>query len=164
MRQLGFIAIGLSLLFAVLLIWYWATHSMDEARPFEIGTSDSPQSLLIAYQGSVYKNSVVEQIAEHFSTSDIHIKGIDIEYLNNVNPDDYNAIFITHTWQVWQAPEVVERFIDDHPTMRHYVLLCTSGSGDGQLENVDAITSASVLTSAHEEANNAIIKLEELID
>lgn len=164
MRKLGLIAIGLSLLFFVVLIWYWVTFSMDKARPFEIGREDAPQSLLIAYQGSVYKNSVVEQIAEHFSTSDVYIKGIDIEYLSNVNPDDYNAIFITHTWQVWQAPEVVERFVDDHPMMRHYVLLCTSGSGDGQLENVDAITSASVLTSAHEEANNAILILEELID
>jgi len=164
MRKLGLIAIGLSLVFFLLLVWYWATYSMDKARPFEIGNADASQSLLIAYQGSAYKNSVVEHIAEHFSTSDVYIKGIDIEYLSNVNPDDYSAIFITHTWQVWQAPLAVERFIDDHPMMHHYVLLCTSGSGDGQLENVDAITSASVLTSAHEEANNAIIKLEELID
>jgi hypothetical protein len=164
MRKLGLIAIGLSLVFFLLLVWYWATYSMDEARSFEIGNANAPQSLLIAFQGSVYKNSVVEQIAEHFSTSDIHIKGIDIQYLSNIDPDDYNAIFITHTWQIWQAPEAVERFIDDHPMMNHYVLLCTSESGNGQLENVDAITSASVLTSAHEEANNAIIKLEELID
>lgn len=137
---------------------------MKQASAFDIGDPTAPQHLLIAYQGSQYKNTVVEIVTEHFSTSDIYIRGIDIGDLDSVHPEEWTAVFICHTWDLLGPPPKVRDFAGLHPAPSNAVFLCTSFNGRQGLEGVDAITSASRITRAEDDARNAIIRLEELID
>lgn len=137
---------------------------MDEASGFEIGETSAPQHLLIAYQGSKYKNTVVEHVTEHFSTSDIYVKGVDISYLDKVDPARWTAIFICHTWEAWRAPKEITTFVGQHPGIDNAVFLCTSGSGEETAPGTDAISGASRLTDAEGDAQSVIVRLEQLID
>jgi hypothetical protein len=54
-----FIILGaLSIIF---LSWYSAQHSMEEARPMEINDKGLPKRVLIATQGSKFKDAVVQE-------------------------------------------------------------------------------------------------------
>lgn len=164
MRRLQIIIGFIALCTLLSMVWYFLTYSMDEAQSFEIGDSSAPQKLLIAYQGSEFKNSIVEHVAEHFTTTDIQIKGVDISDLKHIKPEDYNAIFILYSWEIWSAPSAVTNFIDEHPTIHNYVIMTTSSSGVSKLENVDAITCESIVGESRNLANQAILQLEEYID
>jgi hypothetical protein len=74
MRKLGLFAVIFSVLASLITIWYLTSFSMSEARSFTIGNDDAAQKLLIVYQGSAYKNSIIENVVEHFSPANIIIE------------------------------------------------------------------------------------------
>ncbi|MEZ4721148.1 MAG: hypothetical protein R2813_04645 [Flavobacteriales bacterium] len=155
---------ALVLLFALFMTWYWFTHRMRPAVEFKIGSDDAPQSLLIAYQGSNYKNNLTAKLCTHYSTSDVVIKGIDVDKLPEIDPDEWTAILILHTWEVWRAPEVVAAFHLRTIGANNIVYFTTSGDGSYHFEDVDAVTSASLIEDLEKDAQNAIIHLEAIID
>ncbi|MBT3647808.1 MAG: hypothetical protein HN542_06165 [Flavobacteriales bacterium] len=156
----GLVAISLLLIFGV---WYKVTFSMDRASGFEIGTEDAEVQILIVYQGSPYKNRMIEIITEHYFISDVFLKGIDIEHLDLINPNHWDAVMLIHTWEVWQPPEEIERFINAHYDPLKMVVHTTSGNGNRKMDSVDALTSASVIDSVYTDTKRALEKLDSLI-
>lgn len=164
MRKLGLFAVVLSVFLSVIAVWYWTSFSMSEARPFIIGDADASQKLLIVYQGSAYKNSIIETVVEHFSVSNTLITGTDLATLNLYNPDEYDAVFLLHTWEFGSPPSEVTTFLKKHIEAENVVRMSTTQSIKTLPKNVDAITCESILTNSKKDANLAIAQLELLID
>lgn len=144
--------------------WYWFTFKMVPAIEVSIGDKSAPNSLLIATQGSPYKNDLTESIVTFFSPQDIFIQVVDVSKLDEINTADWSAIFICHTWEMWQPPTAIEQFHQKHPELNNVVYLTTSGDGQYHVEGVDAITSASLLTDVDGDADAVIARLEGILE
>ncbi|HZY79619.1 MAG TPA: hypothetical protein VFE50_08860 [Cyclobacteriaceae bacterium] len=140
------VAILLVISAAVLFgIWYKYTYSMKEAMSREINDPKLATKVLIATQGSDFKDQVVSGIIDKLSDRPIYIKVTDIKELANINPPDWTAIVIIHTWEVGRPPKPVSEFVKNTNTS-DLIILATSGDGNYHIGGVDGITSASKLT------------------
>ncbi|MCM4150435.1 hypothetical protein DHD05_02430 [Arenibacter sp. N53] len=128
------------------MLWYQNEYSMDIAEEYEVNSPMENSKLLIATQGSKFKNTITTAIVEYYRSESIYIKIIDVSSLADVNPTNYNALLIIHTWEMWKPPASVKSFIDrimeDRDKM---VVLTTSGEGTYKMEGIDAITGESIL-------------------
>ncbi len=145
LARAGIILGALLFILAVLAVWYKITYSMEEAKAFEVNTPESSRTLLIATQGSEFKDSIVTGIVEHFKVDDLYINVIDIHELDRTDPYMWDAICLIHTWEYSQPPEAIENFLDNNQGMDRIVILTTSGDGRYKMKGVDALTGASVL-------------------
>ena len=148
-----------------LAIWYKVTYSMDVADTYEVHTKTSSRRLLVATQGSDFKNSVVQEIVTHFKGDSIYINIIDISALDSIDPNDYTAILLIHTWENWKPPVQIENFI--HRTKRYQdkiAAITTSGKGTYHMEGIDAITGESKPENILPIANEAIERIQAIFD
>jgi hypothetical protein len=134
--------IGASIAFAG---WYQIHFSMSAARPFEVNDPQSSPRVLIATQGSEFKDAVVAGVVEHLEARAAYVKVIDVSALPGVDVSEWNAIVLLHTWEMRKPPEDVKAFVDRTRNSGKLVVLTTSGSGDFKLDGVDAISSASII-------------------
>ena len=156
------LALGVLLLVVFgFLLWYDLTYSMEPAQPFVVNTPEMQPRILIAYQGSDYKHQVVDAVVEHFDHA--YIRGIDVASLEVEDPDLWDAIFLCHTWEAWQPPAEVAEFIHRYPDVDHLVVLTTSGDGMMRMEEVDAITTASIVEEAPADAKKVIERIERFL-
>lgn len=123
-------------------VWYKYTYSMEKAMSREVNDPKLATKILIATQGSEFKNKVVSDIISRLSDRPVYIKVIDVEELANVDPKDWTAIAIIHTWEVGEPPKVVADFVKA-ANASDLIILATSGDGHYHIEGVDGITSAS---------------------
>jgi len=122
--------------------WYTNTYSMKPAMPREINDPKLGVRILIATQGSEFKDSVVSRVIDRLKGRPIYIKVIDVTGLKTVDPANWAAIVIIHTWEAGMAPKVVSDFVKKNNTSG-LIILTTSGDGRNHIEGVDGITSAS---------------------
>ena len=141
--------IGILLFIMLLLvigIWYNYTYSMDKVRAFQVNAPTHTNKLIIATQGSDFKDAITENIVNHYKQDSIFIKVIDISLLPEINPKSFNAILLIHTWENWKPPINIERFINRSANYKSkIVVLTTSGKGSFKMDDVDAITGVSIL-------------------
>lgn len=143
------IGAGIFLLIAFLgLSWYKITYSMDTSPTYEINAPDMPAKVLIATQGSAYKDTVVKGVIAFLSSQPVYIKVTDVSALAGIDPEAWTAIMILHTWEMYEPPEEVKAFIDCCYNAEKMIILTTSGDGNNKMEEVDAITSASEIRNA----------------
>ena len=122
---------------------YELLFSMDKAREFEVNTPAQSQHLLIATQGSTFKDAVLTGLIAYFKTQDVYIKVIDVHHLDQIEPQDWQAICLIHTWENQKPPKVVQTFVDKAQDHRRLVTLTTSTFGGFKMEEVDGISGAS---------------------
>lgn len=134
---------ALALVILGLLTWYRAHYSMEPARSFEIAGSASGPKVLIATQGSEFKDAIVAGLLEHLKTREAQVKVIDVSALPGMNVADWNAIVLLHTWEMRKPPAAVKAFVDRMEDKSRLIVLTTSGAGDFRMEGVDAISGAS---------------------
>ena len=164
-RKISLIILVLGGLFIIFAFWYKYQYSMDIAEAFEVNSPDQNPRLLIATQGSDYKDKVTQGVVNYFEKDSIYIKGIDATTLTNINPTDYDAILIIHTWENWRPPKAVELFINRNKAVKDkIVVLTTSGEGTFKMEDVDAITGESKLENATTQINEIIKRLKPLLN
>jgi len=118
---------------------------MDKIAPLEINDTRMENQILIASQGSEYKNRMVADIVSSFYYDSIYIKIVDATDLGKENVVDWDAIVILHTWEIGEPPIAVTEFIDKTVDRNKLVVIATSGSGTEQIEGVDGISSASLM-------------------
>src|SRR5680860_1228716 len=115
-------------------------------------------------QSSEFKDSVVAGIVDHYGSDAIFIKVIDVFALENVDPSDFDAVLIIHTWEIGKPPEPVQSFMDKNTDGRNKIVaLTTSGEGSEKMENVDAITGESIIEDAPLVAEKIIARLNPLL-
>jgi hypothetical protein len=134
--------ITIVLLLVVVGLWYKYTYSMDRATPQEINDRKLASKVLIATQGSEFKNEVVKRVIDKVRTEPVYIKVIDVADLANINGEEWSLIVVIHTWEVGEPPKVVSNFVKTADRSK-LVVLATSGDGNYHIEGVDGITSAS---------------------
>jgi hypothetical protein len=148
-RKSALIILSILALFLVFAIWYRYTYSMDEAVAFEVNTSDMPSKLLIATQGSDFKNTVTQGVVDYYRSDSVFIKVIDVTALSEIVPDNYDAILVLHTWEYEKPPNAVNSFIEKTKNSKDkIVIVTTSGPGTSKMQGVDAITGESILADA----------------
>ena len=161
------IVIGsLIVLFVLVFGIYLLMNRQSVAEPFEVGSPDSGKKVLIATQGSDYKNLMVDTLTSRLKGEDIYIRVIDISGLSEIDQKDWNAEVIIHTTEGYRLPEVVKEYLGRIENPDEVVLLITSGSGEWKPEEceVDVFTSASKVSDIQEKANSIEKKVNSLLE
>lgn len=135
----GMIIIG----FLTFMAWYKINYSMEVAKSFEIKIPNQERELLIATQGSEFKEAIVNGVIAEFKGKPVYIKVIDVRQLSSINIDDWNAVFLLHTWESWKPQANAKQFLDRIQNKNKIIVLATSGEGNEKIKGVDAFTSAS---------------------
>ena len=148
-KKLLFAVLGMVLCFFLFLLWYQYRYAMDVVEPYTVNSSSLEKKLLIATQGSEFKNKVTQGIIQHFETDSIFIKVIDITSLEKIEPDVFDAIVLLHTWENWKPPVEVKLFVERTKASKDKIIvMTTSGEGSYKMEEVDAIVGESNLVEA----------------
>lgn len=123
--------------------WYLVQKSMNVAREFEVNEASASPKVLIATQGSDFKEAVVAGVVKHLEARGAYVKGVDISSLPEVDEGAWDAIVLVHTWEIGRPPPDVKTFVDRLRNKRKLAALTTSGRGDNKIGGVDVISSAS---------------------
>jgi len=156
------IIVGLLLILAV---WYKNKFSMVMVAEQTINLPELDRRLVIATQGSMFKDSVTLGITNYFESDSIFIRIIDVSGLPKINLDDYDAMVLMHTWENWKPPVVVDSFMGKlkKEQKNKIVVLTTSGEGSFKMEEIDAITGESILENVPAYTDKIISELEQLL-
>lgn len=150
--------------FFLFALWYKNEYSMDTAETYEVNSRNLEKKLLIATQGSDFKNTVAQAIIDYYKSDSIYLKVIDVSALNEIVPADYDAILVLHTWEYEKPPARVATFIEMTSSYQDkIVVLTTSGPGTSKIEGVDAITGESILDDAARVVEDIIERLNPLL-
>ena len=143
-RFLKIATISLVLIFGF-LIWYKYTYSMDIIAERQVNNSIASKKILIASQGSEFKNALVDALIEDLKKEDVFIQVIDVTTINTIEPNQWDLLMIFHTFEIWEPQKDAAAFLDKSYDKSKMIILATSGSGDLMIEGVDGITGASIL-------------------
>lgn len=143
-RFLKIVIISLVLIFGF-LIWYKYTYSMDIIAERQINESSASKKILIASQGSEYKNALVDALIENLTEEDVFIQVIDVTTINTIEPAEWDLLIILHTFEIWKPQKDAAQFLANHYDKSKMIVLATSGSGDLAIDGIDGITGASLL-------------------
>jgi hypothetical protein len=142
-RRISLIVAALVVALFGFATWYKLHYSMQPAHSFEVQGSAAGPRVLIATQGSPFKDAVLAGLVEHLKTRAARAQVIDVATLAKVHAADWDVIVILHTWEMHKPPPAVAAFIDRVPDRHKLVVLTTSGGGDFRMPGVDAISAAS---------------------
>ncbi len=166
MRQWQKLLLALAVLPVALVAFatfYLVRYSMDRAEPFVTNNPNEDEHVLIATQGSAFKDAVVRDVAARLAKRPAYVKVIDVSSLSEVREPEWNAIVVLHTWEMSKAPEPVKTFVDRVQDRDKLVVLATSGDGDQHIAGVDTITSASDVAKAGERADAIVVRVEKVL-
>lgn len=150
--------------FVLFAIWYNLKYSMDPVESYTINSNTFENRLLLATQGSAFKDAVVAQIIDHYKNDSIFIQVVDVSSLEQIKPSDYSAIVILHTWEYDKAPKVVTNFVDSNRSVADkFIVLSTSGEGGNTLNGVDGIGGESIITDVPEYAMHVLTRLDDVL-
>jgi hypothetical protein len=157
------VAIATLVVAAILLFsaWYWVHYSMSAAHSFVV--NGAGPRVLIATQGSEFKDAVVAGLIERLKTRDAHVKIIDVSELPATNLSDWSAVVVIHTWEMRKPPTPVKAFIDRVGHNQKLIVLTTSGAGDFKMPGVDAISSASKMVDVPARVADISAKLDAIL-
>ena len=132
-----------------------------------IGALDARDKLLIAMQGSEFKDKVLSNIIHEFEKEGLFIEIIDLENLAEKSSRDYGAVVIMNEYRMFQVDERARHFIQgiDADEQKKIVLLTTAGSPGmtGEDLNVDAISSASEMIEADILSDRIIVRVTSIL-
>ncbi|WP_438425876.1 hypothetical protein [Aquimarina macrocephali] len=163
-RILKIIVFSVLILFSGFWVWYEYTYSMDTVIPFEVNDSNLETKVLIASQGSRFKDSLVQNILKHYQNDSVYFKVIDVYTMFTVNIDKWDALVIINSWEYGSPPRNVKKFIKNHPDqLDKLIILSTVGSSNIALEDIDVISGESVIEKTSEYTNIVVERLDKII-
>ena len=162
------ILIGIGAIIVLLVIIfgiYLLVNRQGVAEPFEVGSADMSKKVLIATQGSEYKNLMVDTLVSRLKAEDVYISITDISNLSEINQEDWDAEVIIHTTEASKLPDPVKKYFEGIEDPDEIILLITSGDGTWKPEEckVDVLTSASKVDDISEKANSIEKKVNSLL-
>lgn len=154
-------AIGLSLLFAV---WYNQEFSLAKVESFEINNPALKSKLLIACTEGNFPEKIGHGILDHYKNN-YNLSLVDISDLNKINPENYEGIFLIHTWEKWNPPPDIVEFMDLSKKFNDKtVIMATSSGGSSQTDDVDGISGGKESESIQFYVKEAIAKMNLVLD
>ncbi|HLW32062.1 MAG TPA: hypothetical protein VKX40_07355 [Aequorivita sp.] len=114
--------------------------------PLEVKSMNVVRKLLIATEASPFKDSINAQLLDHYKSSRVLVEIIDVRDLGNADAANYDAILILHRWEAGAPIDIVQSFMEKNlESNNKIVMLTTSWNGLEKMENIDAITGASII-------------------
>ncbi|GAA4112397.1 hypothetical protein GCM10022393_10830 [Aquimarina addita] len=155
----------LIIIFASFWAWYQYTYNMDTVIPLHLHDSDADTKVLIASQGSRFKDSLVKGILRHYEQQDtIYFKVIDAYTLFTTKIDTWDAIVIINSWEYIHPPKNIVTFITDHPDkVDKLIILSTVGSSNKALQDIDVISGESIIEKIPYYTEMVIKKLNQIL-
>ena len=145
-RKLAVVTLLLIGIMLIFFIWHKQTLSIEAIWTSEINSLGLERKLLIATQGSPFKDSVAVGVLEHYKSRAVVVEVRDVAALENTDAADFDAILIMHRWEAGAPSETVQSFmVKNSGFADRIVVLTTSWNGLEKMEDVDAVTGASVL-------------------
>jgi predicted small integral membrane protein len=145
------------------LAWYRIHFAMSPVEGFTVNETSSEQRLLIATQGSAFKDAVVAGLLERLRQRPIFIRVIDVSALSDVNDSEWDAVIVLHTIEYGKAPVPAQAFVNRAGDAGKVVVLSTSGAGDFKIEGIDAISSASRMTDVQARVDELLGRIETVL-
>ncbi len=138
---LGIVVVLIFIAFGVFLL----RNRQGAVTPFEVNTPEAPAKVLIASQGSEFKEAVVGGLTRHFEDRPVYLRVIDVSGLASIQEQDWDGLLLIHTTERSRLQSDVKKYLDRAQDLDKVVLLTTSGSGEWATDryDVDVITSAS---------------------
>jgi len=120
-------------------------HVQGKAESFEVNTPDAKHKILIATQGSSFKEDLLQSLIEEIQNDSLYVKVIDVGDLGNIQPSSWDGIILIHTVERFNMQKDVAQYLKVTPNLSNVILITTSGSGEWETDEfeVDVITSAS---------------------
>lgn len=148
----------------IAFLWRYASmHSMDEVRPFTVNDVGLQHHVLIATQGSAFKDSVVVDVISQLKAFPVHIKVIDVNQLSEINENEWSVIVILHTWEMFGPQEEAKKFVEQVTNTDKVIVISTSGSGEEALVALDGISSASLMIEVPSIADRIVMRVKTLL-
>lgn len=133
-----------TIVFFLFGLWYIDKYGMGISESFEVNDPALETKLLLATQQSNYKDDLVDAFVSRIKQKSIYMKVIDVSNLDEIDDQAYDAIIIIHTWEIWEPPKSVTNFINEINNDLVYAI-GTSGDGNLKLDNIDGMSSASLI-------------------
>lgn len=163
-KKFALIFIFLTCLFMFFLYWYKQTYSLDTTNTFEVNNPSLDRKLLIAKQGSPFKDSITARVLDRYKSWCVVVEVIDVTALVNTDATNFDAILIMHRWEAGAPSETVQSFMDKNLELKNnMVILTTSWNGLEKMENIDAIAGASIVETTPIFTNKVIKSLDKLL-
>jgi len=156
------IILSIILLFFILLGTYVVVNWQGVIEPFQVGNPEATNKILIASQGSEFKNNLLNNLVQKLRTEDNYLYVVDCTKLDSENVPDWDAIVVIHSAQMHELPGAAELFLERTIDLSKVILVSTSGAGDDKVEGfeVDAISTASRIGITHKIINWLIPRIE----
>lgn len=162
-KKIGLWILGILVILFLFMAWYQRTYSMKAVDSYEVNDPTNHHRILIATQGSEFKDSLVQEVVNDLKTRPTFIRVIDISTLPQIKVEEWTVIIILHTWENWKPQEDAKAFIDRTKDKRRLIVLSTSGAGDFAIEGIDGITAASRLSEVSFQARKIIARVENVL-
>ena len=144
--KIGLIVIGSIVgLLIIAAVGYRFLFSQGIAESFEVNSPELTIKVLIASQGSGFKDALVSGIIEDLEKKPIYMNVVDVSALPEIKEDEWNALVVINTCQSGILQPDVKDYLTRIKKPENVVLLTTSGSGNWKPEEspVDSISTAS---------------------
>lgn len=165
MKKTLFTGIAATVLFIfAFLTWYKFHYSMELAESFEITPPEPIHRVLIATQGSAFKDAIVAGILDHLKHRNAYVKVIDVSALPQINENKWNAIIVLHTWENLKPQADSKAYLEHVKELNKVIVLATSGRGNYKIKGVNAISSASVMSDVSTRTLDIIHRLDAILD
>jgi len=163
-RFLKFFGLVLLTFLVVGGVAYNLSFSMDVVDTRNINASNLPNRVLIATQGSSFKNELTDSIINVLDDEDFYIKVTDVENLGEEHPFYWTAVIVMHTWEYWKPQEDAAKFLNLHKEKKNLIVVATSGGNDQMIDGIAGWSSASTLTDIPFLTEQIIMKVRYLAD
>lgn len=122
------------------------------------------QKLLVITQSSPFKDSIKSRVLEHYKSTDLIIEHIDVKELAKSDVKNYGAILILHRWEAGAPYKSLQTFMENNQEAKSkMVILTTSWNGLEKMENIDAITGASIQENIPVFTDRIVKELDQLL-
>ena len=144
--KIGGMIVGVLLIVAIAgAITYRIVYSQGIAESFDVNSPDLATHILIATQGSEFKEALVSGIVAELKTRPAYIKVIDVTNLATIQEADWQAMVLINTCEMGKMQADTHTFLMQAKHPQKMVLLTTSGGNNYSPDDVpvDSITAAS---------------------
>ena len=136
---------------------------MHKVDAYELNRGSHSQTLLIATQGSTYKDAIVKGIVDAYKAKPVYIKVIDVTDLPGVKVEDWDAFVILLTWQKGKPQKEAATFLKKYYQKDKMFVMTTSAGGRGKVEGVDGLTGPSIMENVPERITIFTSKLSDVL-
>ncbi len=143
---------------------YLVSNIQGVVETTEEGNPDADKKLLIASQGSDFKNKLVQEIKDGLNNVEsLYIKIIDVTGLQEVDANKWDAIVLINSLQGGKVQKDVETFLNKaDKVLDKIILFVTTGAKEVKEFNVDTITAASKMSEIDKLVTKIMAKLGKL--